>query len=184
VSKSVQVGHVRLLMMIVPMSASSAVPGALVFEAASESETDRLAAAVAEVLVAGDVLRLSGPLGAGKTRFVQGLAAALGCRDALVNSPTFVLVQEYEGRLPIYHLDAYRLRDGEEFSDLGGEELLEAGGVTCLEWAERVADRLPRGGLTIRIEATGPAQRRFELIAGDSSWEQRLPAVAQRLREQ
>lgn len=157
-------------------------PAPLVFVAASESETDRLAAAVAEMLIGGDVLKLSGSLGTGKTRFVQGLAAALGCHDALVNSPTFVLVQEYEGRLPVYHLDAYRLRDGEEFSDLGGEELLEAGGVTCIEWAERVADRLPREGLTIRIEAVGPHERRFELTPEDDSWVSRLAEVESRLR--
>ncbi|MEZ6068364.1 MAG: tRNA (adenosine(37)-N6)-threonylcarbamoyltransferase complex ATPase subunit type 1 TsaE [Planctomycetaceae bacterium] len=130
-----------------------------------ESATRQIAAIVAEILRPGDVLCLHGQLGAGKTRFVQGLAAALGCESDFVNSPTFVLVQEYAGRLPLYHFDAYRLRDADEFAELGGEELLGGNGVCCIEWATKIAEILPRERLEITIEVTAAESRRFLLQA-------------------
>jgi tRNA threonylcarbamoyladenosine biosynthesis protein TsaE len=129
----------------------------------TEAETSAIAACVAQCLRPGDVLCLHGDLGAGKTRFVQGLAAALGCEQDAVLSPTFVLVHEYHGRLPLYHVDAYRLRDADEFLELGGEELLAGDGVCCIEWAERIAVVIPAEAIQIAIIPTAPQSREITI---------------------
>jgi len=130
------------------------------FHATSEHDTDRLGKMLADVLPAGSVVSLIGTLGAGKTRLVQSIAAALGTPVGTVTSPTFVLVNEYrEGRLPIYHFDAYRLRDEDEFLELGPEEYFEGTGITLVEWADRVASCLPVDYLTISIEVLGQTER-------------------------
>ena len=85
---------------------------------------------------------------------------------AAVNSPTFVLIQEYAARLPIAHFDAYRLGSAREFAELGVAEYFEAGGVCLIEWAEKVTDVLPADRLTITLTVTGPQSRRAELVAG------------------
>lgn len=127
----------------------------------SEADTRRLGAALATILTPGTVVALVGNLGAGKTRLVQAVAEALGVDRETVTSPTFVLLQEYAGRLPLYHFDAYRLRDIDEFLALGAEELLWSEGVCLIEWADRVAEALPGDHLRIEIEAAGPEARRF-----------------------
>jgi tRNA threonylcarbamoyladenosine biosynthesis protein TsaE len=137
----------------------------LVFTAADESATEALGAALAAVLPPGAVVALIGPLGAGKTRLVQAVAAAAGVAPGEVLSPTFVLIHEYRGRLPIYHFDAYRLRDEDEFLQLGPEEYFDSTGWTFIEWADKVANCLPRERLEICIEPTGLTERRFEIIA-------------------
>jgi tRNA threonylcarbamoyladenosine biosynthesis protein TsaE len=134
---------------------------AFVFEAASETDTDRLGAALAAVLPPGTTLALSGTLGAGKTRLVQAIAAACGIDREDVVSPTFVLCQRYQGGRTIYHLDAYRLRDDDEFRELGPEEFFESDGLTIIEWADKVADCLPDERVEIEIEVTGATARRF-----------------------
>jgi tRNA threonylcarbamoyladenosine biosynthesis protein TsaE len=113
-------------------------------------------------LHAGDCVALVGPLGAGKTVLVRGIAEGLGLADGrMVSSPTFVLVQEYPARLPVYHLDLYRLSDpGAELADLGLDEML-ACGVVLIEWADRAPDALPRRRWEVLIEITGPRARRF-----------------------
>jgi tRNA threonylcarbamoyladenosine biosynthesis protein TsaE len=134
----------------------------------SEQQTGAIARSLAAHLRPGDVLLLNGPLGAGKTRFVQGLAAALGCESAYTSSPTFGLVHEYDGRNPVVHIDAYRLRDVDEFYELGGDELLGSGAVACIEWAARIQAALPADALTVTIEPVGRQTRRlrFESVAG------------------
>jgi tRNA threonylcarbamoyladenosine biosynthesis protein TsaE len=134
---------------------------AFVFEAASEADTDRLGAALAALLPPGTTLALSGTLGAGKTRLVQAIAAACGIDREDVVSPTFVLCQRYQGGRTIYHLDAYRLRDDDEFRELGPEEFFESDGLTIIEWADKVADCLPDERVEIEIEVTGATARRF-----------------------
>jgi tRNA threonylcarbamoyladenosine biosynthesis protein TsaE len=151
------------------------------FVAYDERDTDRLGAALADVLPPGAVVALVGTLGAGKTRLVQAIAKAVGIDPAQVVSPTFVLVHEYQrGNLgsgvrdqhtfspgdekrviSIYHLDAYRIRDDDEFLDLGPEEYFESDAWTFVEWADRVAACLPREHLRIEVEVMGATARRF-----------------------
>lgn len=141
------------------------MPVVHVIEAADEAATRRLGAALAAGLQAGDVVALIGPLGTGKTRLVQGVAAALGCENQLVNSPTFVLIHEYDGRVPLYHVDAYRLRDSDEFLEIGGDEVLSGERACLIEWADRVADLLPRDHLRIDGTVVGEHERRWTLTA-------------------
>ncbi len=113
----------------------------------------------------GDCVALCGQLGAGKTALVRGIAEGLGLDDPrLVSSPTFVLVQEYPGRSPIFHVDLYRMGDGAdgELLDLGFDEML-LDGVVLIEWAERAAGVLPRPHWRVDIEITGQTSRRFRL---------------------
>jgi len=145
-----------------------------VYEAADEEATAALGAALAEVLPEAAVVALCGTLGAGKTRLVQAIAEACGVDRRDVVSPTFVLAHEYRGRRTVYHLDAYRLRDEEEFLALGPEEYFEKRAITLVEWADRVAACLPRDHLEVRIEVTGESSRRVELIAHGQSMAEAL----------
>src|SRR5438874_3854931 len=114
------------------------------FVSNSERDTERFGAALASVLPPGTVVALIGPLGAGKTRLVQAVATALGIPPGSVTSPTFVLVNAYSGgRLPVYHFDTYRLKDDDEFVNLGPDEYFDSSGVTFIEWADRVKHLLP-----------------------------------------
>ena len=109
------------------------------------------------LLHSGDVILLSGDLGAGKTAFVQGLAAALGVQER-VTSPTFTLAASYEGRLRLHHLDVYRLENLAEVLDLDLPELLDDRAVICIEWGEVVVPELPRDFLRIRIQLGHPEE--------------------------
>ncbi len=113
-----------------------------------------------QLLFPGAVIALIGPLGAGKTHFVRAVAEGLDIPDSrAVSSPTFVLIQEYEARLPIYHFDAYRLRDDGEFFDLGAHEYFEGSGVCLVEWADRVLACLPGAYLKLTFDITGESSR-------------------------
>lgn len=130
----------------------------------SLAETDHLGATLAEVLPAGMTVALQGTLGAGKTRLVEALAAALGVARDHVVSPTFVLCQQYRGHLgrqprTLHHFDAYRLRDCDEFLQLGVEEYFESDGIVLIEWADRVSECLPRELLTLELTVTGDQSR-------------------------
>jgi tRNA threonylcarbamoyladenosine biosynthesis protein TsaE len=133
----------------------------VVFHSRSEGDTERLGAALAQVLPPGTTIALIGTLGAGKTRLVQAVAAACGVPREVATSPTFVLVNEYLGTRPIYHFDAYRLRDEDEFVELGPEEYFESDGLTFVEWADRVEKCMPRERVEIVCEAVGETERRF-----------------------
>ena len=126
-------------------------------------QTQALAALLAAELVAGDLVCLYGDLGAGKTYFTKGLVAGLGGDADDVSSPTFVLMQRYQGHLPVYHFDSYRLRGGAEMLDLGSDEIIFGDGVTVIEWADRVADVLPEERFDVKIHSTGPQDRRIEV---------------------
>jgi tRNA threonylcarbamoyladenosine biosynthesis protein TsaE len=128
-------------------------------EVESEAETDRVGRALAPLLVPGTVIGLSGPLGAGKTRLVRAIATALGVDPNAVTSPTFVLIQEYDGRLPVYHFDTYRLANAEEFEALGPWEYYDQGGVCLIEWADRVTEHLPPDSWMIRLVPEGAERR-------------------------
>src|SRR5438270_6558998 len=111
---------------------------------------------LATLLFPGAVVALVGSLGAGKTHLVRAVAEGLGVRDSrCVTSPTFVLIQEYQGRLPIYHFDAYRLGGAAEFGELGTEEYFAGDGVCLIEWADRVIEALPATHLRIELEVIG-----------------------------
>ena len=136
-----------------------------VFTAQSLADTDLLAQLLATVLPQRATIALCGTLGAGKTRLVQGLAAAAGIDPATVTSPTFVLCQQYNGQRRLYHLDAYRLHDVDEFRELGTEELYDEPALTIIEWADKIEPALPDSYLLIRIEVTGETSREFHIRA-------------------
>ncbi len=115
----------------------------LVVRSRSEADTDRIGASLANVLRPGLVVGLVGPLGSGKTRLVRAIAEALGANPSQIASPTFSLIHEYHGRLPIYHFDAYRLASPEEFEAIGADEYFRGDGVCLVEWADRVAEVMP-----------------------------------------
>ncbi len=151
------------------MSASRSVPEAGV-PAASEAwisrsleATERAGEALAPALASGDVLALSGPLGAGKSRLVAGIARGLG-REGAVRSPTFTLINEYPGRVRLIHVDLYRL-EGADASGLGLEEQIERG-VLAVEWGERLPNAYLAEALALRLEITGEAERRLTAAAG------------------
>lgn len=135
------------------------------FHSASEADTVRLGQALAERLPDGTTIALCGTLGAGKTRLVQAVAAACGIPADQVVSPTFTLCQEYHGRRTLYHFDAYRLKDDDEFLELGPDEYFNAPALTFVEWGDRVIDCLPRERLEIQITVTAESERQFELVA-------------------
>lgn len=113
----------------------------------SPEETKRIGCQLAERLSPGDIILLMGDIGTGKTTFTQGLAEGLGITDS-VNSPTFTLVKEYQGRLPLYHMDLYRL---ERYEDLGFDEYFYGDGITVVEWPEVLGEETPQENLTIRF---------------------------------
>lgn len=127
----------------------------------SEDETMQAARDLAASLDRGAVILLYGDLGAGKTVFVKGLAEGLGADADDVTSPTFTLVQEYRGRIPLYHVDLFRLETAAEIDDLGLDEL-GAAGVLAVEWAERLPGR-PEKAIDVRIEDAGEEERRVTI---------------------
>ena len=131
----------------------------------SEDQTNDLGHQIAANLKPGDVVALVGELGAGKTRFVKAVAQACGVPVDEVNSPTFTLIHEYEGRVLIRHCDTYRLRSPEEFADLGLDELFAPDGIALVEWADRVEEYLPRDRLEIRFTIDSPTARTMTIAA-------------------
>jgi len=132
-------------------------------------ETRKSAAALAELLVPGDVVSLAGELGAGKTAFVQGAARALGVEGPVV-SPTFVLVREYRGDMPIYHVDVYRLDRLQEVHDLGFEDFLDPGGVVFVEWGDAVEALLPDSHLRVELTTEEDETRLIRVSARGPAW--------------
>jgi tRNA threonylcarbamoyladenosine biosynthesis protein TsaE len=152
------------------------------FNSASESDTQRFGAALAAELPASSVVALIGQLGAGKTRIVQAIAAALGFPCDAVTSPTFVLVNEYTGGLlPVFHFDTYRLKDDDEFLSLGPEEYFDAGGITAVEWGDRVADFLPDERFEITIEVKSETTRELTLRGTTANAEAIVGRIAARI---
>jgi tRNA threonylcarbamoyladenosine biosynthesis protein TsaE len=153
----------------------------IIYNADSESATAVLGHALAESLPPGTTVALCGTLGAGKTRLVQAIAEALGVSRRDVVSPTFVLMQEYHGRRTIYHIDAYRLRDDDEFQQLGPDEYFESDGLVLIEWADRIEHSLPRDYLEICVEVTGAESRRFTLRAIGRRYEEAMRHLARQI---
>lgn len=131
----------------------------------SEEETFDLGHNVGQRLRGGELIVLEGELGTGKTVFARGVASGLGVPPEDVTSPSFTLVQEYAcGRLPVYHVDLYRLEEGSELDSLGLDELLTSGGVVLVEWGERLPPRYRREALAVRIHDLGEGSRRIEIV--------------------
>ena len=141
------------------------------------AETRDLAARLAAAARPGDLLCLVGDLGAGKTQFAKGFAVGLGIDDT-VSSPTFVLMTEYTGRLPMFHLDLYRLADAADALAGGLLDERQLDGVALVEWAERLGDALPVARLDVRIDGTGDEPRRISLRTGDEGYARYLEAAA------
>src|SRR5262249_14778520 len=146
--------------------ASRAMPASATIHVSDPIATTMLGHQLGGQLFSGAIVALIGPLGAGKTHLVRAIAEGLDIADSrIVSSPTFVLIQEYSARVPIYHFDAYRLRSPADFLDLGVHEYLAADGVCLVEWADRVEGGLPREQLRITITITGETERRL-LVEG------------------
>ena len=148
-----------------------------VYNAENETQTARLGAVLAAALPDGATVSLCGTLGSGKTRLVQAVAAASDVAPKTVVSPTFVLIQEYQGSRPIYHIDVYRLIDEDEFLQLGPEEYFDGHGLTFVEWADRVESCMPRNRLEIHIDVTGENTRRFRIAAVGREFETVLDTI-------
>jgi tRNA threonylcarbamoyladenosine biosynthesis protein TsaE len=133
---------------------------------ADAADTRRLAASLAAAAEPGDLVCLWGELGAGKTQFAKGFGAGLGVTGT-ISSPTFILMSEYEGRLPLFHVDLYRLADGADALAGGLVDERQAAGVTLLEWPERMADLLPARRPDVVIAGTGTEPRRITLRTSD-----------------
>lgn len=135
----------------------------LIFHTNSAEETISLGEKIGSFLKGGEIFALQGTLAAGKTTITKGIAKALGVKDE-ITSPTFCLISEYEGRIPLYHMDVYRLNGGEDFIDLGAEDLIYGKGVSLIEWSEKIMEELPASTIILRIEPVeGTTQRTIEI---------------------
>ncbi|MCS6897734.1 MAG: tRNA (adenosine(37)-N6)-threonylcarbamoyltransferase complex ATPase subunit type 1 TsaE [Nitrospira sp.] len=131
----------------------------------SPAQTASFGRTIGHVLRGGDVLALRGDLGAGKTSLVRGVAAALGVPSKSVSSPTFVLVHEYQGRLPLFHVDLYRIKEMADVEEMGLSSYFTESGVTAIEWADRFPSLLPRDRLDIHLRYRRPRGRMVSLSA-------------------
>lgn len=143
----------------------------------SAVETQRLGERLAGAAEPGDLICLYGSLGAGKTQLAKGIARGLGVAS-VVNSPSFVLVAEHVGRLPLFHVDCYRLADAAEALAAGVLDERQGAGVTVVEWADRLGDLLPAARLDVRIEGTADEPRRISIEARSPSYRRYCRAAA------
>lgn len=135
----------------------------MTFHTHSAEETIELGEKIGALLQKGDIIALQGTLAAGKTTITKGIALALGVQDE-ITSPTFCLISEYEGKIPLYHMDVYRLDGGEDFINLGAEDLIYGNGVSLIEWSEKVIDELPKKTIILKLEAIeGTTERTITL---------------------
>jgi tRNA threonylcarbamoyladenosine biosynthesis protein TsaE len=159
------------------------VPGVIELSVERAEDMRALGEALGSILESGDVVSLTGDLGAGKTTLVQGAARGLGVSDEHVVSPTFTLVREYRGNVPIYHLDVYRLDRIQDVIDLGAEEFLDPDGVTFVEWGDAIEGLLPEQLLEVELWTRVDDEGRLAFVSGNgpswtSRWE-RLEALLQ-----
>lgn len=126
------------------------------YRTASSEETIALGKKIGERLRKGDVLAMQGTLGAGKTTITKGIAESLGIEET-ITSPTFCLISEYYGKMPLYHMDVYRLGGTEDFADLGTDDMIYGDGVCIIEWSEKIMSELPDSTIVVRIEKASSA---------------------------
>jgi len=151
----------------------------LILHSSSAHETKAWGRRLASLLTGGEVLGFSGELGAGKTCFIKGLARGLNLQEERILSPTFTMIQEHQGRLPLYHIDLYRL-DETDVDDLGLREYLFSSGVAAVEWFERLREANELDCLQIRISYEGANCRKIELVASDERYASILERLEQR----
>lgn len=123
----------------------------ITFTTTSADETISLGKKIGSLLQKGDIIAMQGTLAAGKTTITKGIAQALGVKDT-ITSPTFCLISEYEGKMPLYHMDVYRLDGAEDFANLGTEDMLYGEGISIIEWSEKIMEELPKKTIVLKIE--------------------------------
>ncbi len=144
----------------------------MVCQSRNTSATIRLGKKVGALLQPGDVLALVGELGAGKTQFIKGLATGAGVgKPAYVSSPSFTLINEYPGRVPFYHIDLFRLETQKEAEGLGLEDYLHGGGITAVEWADKIPSLLPKEMLSVHIIYRSKNTRSIEIVGKGKRYE-------------
>ncbi|HSN04401.1 MAG TPA: tRNA (adenosine(37)-N6)-threonylcarbamoyltransferase complex ATPase subunit type 1 TsaE [Nitrospira sp.] len=149
-----------------PQSAPRAPASEWTLALSSRAATEAFGRAIGRALAGGETLALSGELGAGKTALVRGIAAGLGVPPSAVSSPTFVLIHEYQGRLPLVHVDLYRLRSDADAESIGLGDYFQGHTVTAIEWADKFPTLLPADRLEITLRHKSPTTRAAHLLAG------------------
>lgn len=149
---------------------------------ASTEQTEELGRIIGSLLEAGDLVCLYGDLGAGKTHLSYGIALGLEVKEPYITSPTFAFVNEYEGRIPFYHIDLYRLKDSTELEGIGFEEYVESDGATVIEWAERAEDELPPASLSIYLSHLSENSREVGFLAEGERYEKLLEELRERIK--
>lgn len=132
------------------------------FVTTSPEETVALGKKIGGMLKNGDVIAMQGTLAAGKTTITKGIAAALGIEDT-ITSPTFCLISEYQGKMPLYHMDVYRLNGAEDFAELGTDDMIYGNGVSIIEWSEKIMTELPRKTILLKITTQEDGTRLIEI---------------------
>lgn len=130
----------------------------LTFKTKTPEETIELGRKIGKLLKKGDILAMQGTLAAGKTTITKGIAESLGVSDT-ITSPTFCLISEYEGKMPLYHMDVYRLEGTDDFENLGTEDMLYGEGVSIIEWSEKIMDALPKKTIILKLEPQDDGSR-------------------------
>lgn len=149
----------------------------------SPEQTWRTGQVLGRLLKAGDTVCLYGDLGAGKTNFTYGVAQGLEVNEQYITSPTYTFVNEYEGRVPLYHMDLYRLEEPGELENIGFEEYLESDGVTVIEWADRAEDELPADRLSVYLSAVDEKSREIGFLAEGERYEKLVEDLKKELHE-
>lgn len=134
----------------------------LTFTTHTPEETISLGEKIGNKLKKGDVIAMQGTLAAGKTTITKGIAKALGISDT-ITSPTFCLISEYYGKMPLYHMDVYRLEGGEDFVNLGTDDMIYGDGVSIIEWSEKIMNELPKRTIILRITPHDDGSRTIEI---------------------
>ena len=134
----------------------------LTFTTSSAEETITLGEKIGRLLKKGDIIAMQGTLAAGKTTITKGIAKALGITDT-ITSPTFCLISEYQGTMPLYHMDVYRLDGTEDFINLGTDDMLYGDGVSIIEWSEKIMDELPKTTIILKITPQDDGSRLIEI---------------------
>lgn len=138
----------------------------ITFNTKTAEETIELGRKIGSLLKKGDIIAMQGTLAAGKTTITKGIAESLGVKDN-ITSPTFCLISEYEGKMPLYHMDVYRLDGAEDFAGLGTEDMLYGNGVSIIEWSEKIMSELPKKTIILKLEPQADGSRNITI----SNWQ-------------